>query len=185
MTCKGTAGKSRRSDFKVSRLLLDRQSAVSSRDFAASVHLTYKVAIFLRIFFGSLDYGLGSFDGGSPNSEVAGDLVAGVPLTFRHCGGMTEVRPRALPVPGSPALDRAYGALDGYDFAWQQIFANEILMRFPPGGLTEIDDTHGNFGPSKQTAGCEPPLSGNQPAFRSDHDGVEEAHFLDAARQRA
>src|ERR1035437_1803660 len=51
-----------------------------------------------------LDHGLGPFDGRWPDTEVPGDLVAGVPLSFRHCGGVTEVRPGSLALPRAGAM---------------------------------------------------------------------------------
>jgi hypothetical protein len=41
---------------------------------------------------GRLDHGLNLFDGRSPDTRAPGDFVAGMPLSFRHCGGMTEGR---------------------------------------------------------------------------------------------
>jgi len=41
---------------------------------------------------GRLDHGTGPFDGRPPVTQVPGDLVTDGPLSFRHCGGMTEGR---------------------------------------------------------------------------------------------
>jgi hypothetical protein len=48
---------------------------------------------------GRLDHGLNLFDGRSPDTRAPGDFVAGMPLSFRHCGGMTEVRLGSLVLP--------------------------------------------------------------------------------------
>src|ERR1035438_6193587 len=41
---------------------------------------------------GPLDHGPGPFDGRPRVTQVPGDLVTDGPLSFRHCGGMTEGR---------------------------------------------------------------------------------------------
>ena len=87
---------------------------------------------------------------------------------------MTEVRPAALALAGLAALQGLNGPLQRHDFARQQIFADKVLVGFATGGLIQIHHRDGNFGPAEQPAGFEPPLPGNQPPFRSNHDWMQE-----------
>ncbi len=151
---------------------------------AAAVHLLDEIAVFFWVLLGRLDYSLGPVDGRSANAEVAGDLVAGGPLTFGHCGRMTEVRPDALPLAGLAALQWLDGAFQRDDLAGQQILADEVLVRLAAGGLKEIHDSHRNLGPAERPAGLQPPLSGNQPTFEGDDNRVQQTDFADAVGKR-
>src|ERR1017187_5514710 len=94
----------RRRRFQLLGLLENREPAEGTGDFSASAHLLHQVAVLFRFLFSRLNNRLGAFNGGPADAQVSGDVVAGVtgvdPLTFRHCGGMTEVRPAALALAG-------------------------------------------------------------------------------------
>jgi hypothetical protein len=98
----------------------------------------------------------------APNPEIPRDLVSrvtgGGPLSFRHNGGMTEVRLVPLAFAGLAALQRLDSGFQGHDFAGQQILAHEVFMRLTTGGLVKIHYRHRDFGPAQGPASFKPPL---------------------------
>src|ERR1017187_1210887 len=139
--------------------------------------------ILLRIFFRCLNHRFGAVNSRLANSQVAGDLVAGGPLTFGHSGWKTEVRPAALPFASCPPLQWFDSPFQGHDFAGQQILADEVLMSLTPGCLIQINYCDRHLVPPEQTAGFQAALSGNEaPLGRNDH-WVQQSDLADAVGQ--
>src|ERR1017187_6212970 len=139
--------------------------------------------ILLRIFFRCLNHRFGAVNSRLANSQVAGDLVAGGPLTFGHSGWKTEVRPAALPFASCPPLQWFDSPFQGHDFAGQQILADEVLMSLTPGCLIEIHNGDWHVFPAAQTACFQTTLAGNEPPLGRDDNRVKQAHLADAIGQ--
>src|ERR1017187_9594417 len=141
----------RRRRFQLLGLLEHREPAEGTGDFSASVHLLHQVVVLFRFLFSRLNHRLGAFNGGPADTQVPGDVVAGVtgvgPLTFRRCGGMTEVRPAAFALAGRAPLCGLDGPLQRNDFAGQQILADEVFVGLAAGGLEQIHYGHRNRPP--------------------------------------
>ena len=56
-------------------------------------------------------------------------------------------------------------------------------MGFAARGLEQIDYRYRYLGPTKQSAGPQPPLTGNQPASGSHHHGMKETNLGNAVGQ--
>jgi hypothetical protein len=147
------------------------------------------VAVLFRFLLSCVDNRLGAFDGRPADAQVPGDVVAGVtgvgPLTFRHCGGMTEVRPAALAFTGQAAFQGLDGTLQRNDFAGEQVFADEVFVGLAAGGLEKVNSSHRNLGPTELPASLQAALPRDQPARGRHHNRMEQADLCDAVRKRS
>jgi hypothetical protein len=96
---------------------------------------------------------------------------------------MTEVRPAALALTSQAAFEWINCPLQRNYLTRQEIFTDEVLMGLAARGLEQIDYRDRNLGPTKQPAGPQPPLPGNQPACGRNYHGVKEADLGDAVGQ--
>src|ERR1035441_4027213 len=158
----------RRRRIQLLSLLEHGEPAEGASNLSASVHLLHQIAILVRFLFRCLNDRLGPFDGRPADAKVASDVVAGVarvgPLTFRHCSGMTEVRPGALSLPRLAALQRLDGPLQRNDLARQEIFADEVLVGLTSSGLEQVHNRHRYLGPAKLPASFHAALTSDQSA---------------------
>src|ERR1039458_3831502 len=139
--------------------------------------------ILLRIFFRCLDHRFGAVNSRPANSQIAGDLVAGGPLTFGHSGRKTEVRPAALPFASRPPLQWFDSPLQSHDFAGQQIFTDEVFVSLASGCLIEIHNGDRNVFPAEQKACLQSALAGNEPPLGCNDHWVQQSHLADAIGQ--